>query len=89
MIAPRASRPYHRKGVGAMFNLGHGEITILVLLGVMFFGPRRLPELFRGTPLVLQRAARRLPDWSTQEWLLVVTPVLLVATAVAQFFLRG
>jgi hypothetical protein len=73
-----------------MFNLGPGEITVLLLLGVIFFGSKRVPELFDETSVELRRSSpRKLPDWTTKEWRLVVIAVLLAATAAALVVFRS
>lgn len=72
-----------------MFNLGVGELTVLLLLALIFVGPKRLPDLGAGlgemlarrhtgrlrepAPLLLQRRESR--RWSVSDWLLVLTAV--------------
>ncbi|HEY7376403.1 MAG TPA: hypothetical protein VIF57_29865 [Polyangia bacterium] len=62
-----------------MFNLGAGEVVVLLLFAVIFLGPRKLSELaprLRGptaTPLV--------PRWSWSDWLLTCAALLTGAVA--------
>lgn len=35
-------------GILAMFNLGTGEIIVIVLVILLLFGGRKIPELMRG-----------------------------------------
>jgi hypothetical protein len=72
-----------------VFNLGAGEITVLVLLGLIFVGPKKLPDLASGlADLVRARrrpagAARR---WSWSDWLLVCAALASGATALLLLF---
>jgi hypothetical protein len=68
-----------------VFNLGAGEITVLVLLGLILLGPRTLPELldlFRGDDWRSDREARTTRrKWSRSDWLVVgIVLILGVAT---------
>ena len=55
-----------------MFNLGAGEIAVLVLLGLIFIGPR-MP-------------APDAPRWSWSDWLLLCAALALGATALQLLF---
>lgn len=36
------------KGVPAVFNIGFGELVIILLVALVIFGPQKLPELGRS-----------------------------------------
>jgi hypothetical protein len=71
-----------------VFNFGLGEITVLVLLAIIFFGPKRLSELgesLRQTlglsgPVAGSRG-RAEDGWSAADWALVALTVVLGAAA--------
>jgi hypothetical protein len=83
-VAP--SLPAHHTG-GDVFNLGAGEITVLILLGIIFLGPNTLPDLvqkIRGSSSRLERAdddTRRQP-WTWSDRLLVTGVVLLTSLTI-------
>ena len=55
-----------------MFNFGAGELTVMALLAILFFGPERLPSV--------QRALSR---FSRSDWLRVSAALLAVTVALA------
>jgi len=50
----------------AFFSAGTGEILILFLVGLVLFGPRRLPELARWTGKILEYLRRASQDFRDQ-----------------------
>ena len=61
-----------------VFNLGVGEIAVLVTLAVIFLGVLKLPDL---VPLVRPASTPVSSRWSGSDWVLVLAA--LVAGAVA------
>jgi hypothetical protein len=69
-----------------VFNLGGGEIILLVLLAVIFFGPDKLPglgELMRDVAWRSPRDPRAGRPWNRSEWLLVGAVLSLGLLAMA------
>ena len=70
-----------------MFNLEPGEVTVLILLAVIFLGPSKLPDLAE----VLRRASGAGSDqktirrraWSRSDWFLVGATMILGSLMVA------
>jgi len=72
-----------------VFNLGAGEITVLVLLGLIFVGPKKLPELGSGLAALVRARRMPAPDaprWSWSDWLLVCAALASGATALQLLF---
>lgn len=71
-----------------MFNLGAGEISVLVLLGLIFLGPRKLPDLAAGLAALVRakRTAPHAPRWSWSDWLLLCAALASGATALQLLF---
>lgn len=67
-----------RGRLGVVFNLGPGEIVVLLLLALIFLGPLTLPEL--AAQLRPRTPAPIAPRWSWGDWSLVCA--VLVAGAV-------
>ena len=69
-----------------MFNLSAGEIVVLILLGVAFFGPSKLPDLAR----IHREAdgAGHVP-WNRFKWFLVGGVLVLGFLAIALASARG
>jgi len=72
-----------------VFNLGVGEVTVLALLALIFFGPSKLPDLAERLREARWRgggALRGHPQkpWSLSEWLLFGAVLALGAIAVAR-----
>ena len=65
-----------------------GEITVLVLLGLIFLGPKKLPELGAGLADLVRarRTASDAPRWSWSDWLLVCAALASGATALQLLF---
>ncbi len=65
-----------------MFNIGPGEVVVLLMIGLILFGPKPLPEL-------LETFRQRMPvtpdrgRWTPFEWALVAAMVSLAAIAAA------
>jgi hypothetical protein len=65
-----------------VFNLGMGEITVLLLLGLIFFGPSTLPELLARLregrrPSDADRPSETRRPWSRSDWQLLAAAVAL------------
>ena len=71
-----------------MFNLGAGEITVLVLFVLIFLGPKKLPDLASGLASLVRarRTASDAPRWSWSDWLLVCAALASGATALQLLF---
>jgi len=72
-----------------VFNLGVGEITVLVLLGLIFVGPKKLPDLASGLAALVRVRRMPAPDarrWSWSDWLLVCAALASGATALMLLF---
>ena len=71
-----------------------GEVTVLLLLGLIFLGPKTLPELGRGlreqawTLRGETRVASR-PSWSRSDWVVVIVALLLGSLALALAIVGG
>ena len=65
-----------------MFNLGTGEIVVLILLGLILLGPSKLPNLAEG---LSHRTVRVEPRWSWSDWLLACAAVISAVMALAVF----
>jgi hypothetical protein len=74
------SPPGQNPGV---FNFGVGELVVLVSLGIIFFGPKRLPDVFED----LRERMIGSPRWSWSDWVRV--GAALVSAAVALALLAG
>ena len=61
-----------------MFNLSAGEIVVMVLLGVIFLGPSKLPDLAANLMSVSPS-----PRWSGSDWALVIAALLSFCLACA------
>jgi hypothetical protein len=73
-----------------VFNLGAGELVMLGLLGLIFFGPKRLPDASEGLREAIENLRERrimAPRWSWSDWMLV--GAALLSTAVALALLAG
>jgi Sec-independent protein translocase protein TatA len=71
-----------------VFNLGLGEVTVLVLLAIIFLGPARLPDLSRALVRTTRGRRRReaqddAPPWTWSDWLLVGAVAVLAIAALA------
>jgi hypothetical protein len=72
-----------------VFNLGAGEVTVLLLLAFIFLGPSKLPDLAEHLAATLRdgRATGQAPHtgerWSRSDWLLLGTVMLLGSIAIA------
>jgi hypothetical protein len=74
-----------------VFNLGVGEITVILLLGLIFFGPNTLSDLSAGFARV--RGSNRRPvrerrpappePLSRSEWFLVGAVAVLASLSLA------
>jgi len=81
-------RPASRYDPNAVFNLGFGELLLVLIITVVIFGATKLPQIGdvlgnrNADPprLLLRRDSRR---WTRSDWALVVAAVGLVALAVA------
>ena len=79
-----------RRTITTVFNLGVGEIVVLGFFGLIFFGPRKLPDLVQVMRSRLQRDGIAPPTgWTPQEWLLVGGALLLGTLAIALVAARG
>jgi len=87
-----------------VFNLGVGEIVLLVLLGLIFLGPSKLPQLggglrdsmerFREQHEGMQRMHPRLrrierPSWSFSDWMLILSAFALGAAVLANALMQA
>ena len=45
-----------------MFNLGGGEITVILILALIFIGPKRLPEIGRTLGEWTRKAKRAMDE---------------------------
>jgi hypothetical protein len=85
----RAGAAYDR----AVFNFGPGEVAVLMLLGILFLGPKGRPGFaarvrdVEPRPLLLRRAWRR--RWTFSDWLLVCAAIALGAAVVANAIARA
>ena len=70
-----------------MFNLGAGEVTVLLLVGLILFGPKTLSELADGLREGVRRLDQgdRLPrrGWRLSDWLLASAALIFGSLAVA------
>jgi hypothetical protein len=71
-----------------MFNLGLGEITVLVLLAVIFLGPAKLPDLAKGLRKQMRRRgfvqpAHEVAPLSRLDWALLITGFALLFAVLA------
>lgn len=74
-----------------VFGLGPGEIMLLVLLGVIFLGPSKLPDLAQRLRSRVQGdlGLTPAPSWKPHEWLLVIGVLVLGILAIASVTARG
>jgi len=76
-----------------VFNLGFGELLLILIITVVIFGATKLPQIGdalgnrNADPprLLLRREPRR---WTRSDWALVVAAVGLVALAIANAAIR-
>ena len=80
-----------------MFNLGPGEVTVLLLLALIFLGPQKLPDLAQllGQRRQEVRWNARTPrprarePWSRARWLLIGAALALGTFALAVALTRA
>jgi hypothetical protein len=77
-----------------VFNLGGGEIVVLAVLGLIFLGPEKLPELWQTMRARFARFDRSVEapppwTWARHEWLLVGGILLLGTLALSLAAARG
>jgi hypothetical protein len=85
-----------------VFNLGGGEIAVLCLLALIFFGRTKLPDLASSLGADIQRFRERqqhaprlhlvlrrtsLRRWTASNWLLAISAVAAVAAVIANALL--
>lgn len=71
-----------------MFNFGPGEIAILVLLGLLFLGPKRLPYIGEGLREQVRSFQHGAPldpaqRWTRSDWVAVGGTLLVGSFALA------
>jgi hypothetical protein len=62
-----------------MFNLGAGEITLLVVFTLIIIGPKRLPDLGEGLRARLSTPTRS--RWAWSDWALLIAACAFGAVA--------
>jgi len=96
-------RPASRYDPYAMFNLGFGELLLILIIVAVVFGSIKLPQLGEGLANAMKRyrgsldnreprrllLQRRAPRrWTLSDWSLLVAAVGLVALAIANAAMR-
>jgi hypothetical protein len=77
-----------------VFNLGPGEVTVLVLLGLIFFGPKRLPEIGEGLREQVWRLRERTRNdprrqWTWSDWFAASVALVVGSFALALALVAG
>jgi hypothetical protein len=80
--------PVHNSGV---FGFGPAEIFVLICLGVIFLGRKKLPDLGELLRSRFHQGAHvtRPREWNRLEWLLISGILILGTLMIALFAARG